>query len=200
MPADPVIPRNLEELKAQVGKDGQPVSQQLQGTESAKEAIGRVKYTHDAMIDILIAHPGVTQNALAQHFGYTPAWVSRVVNSDAFQARLAVRKADLVDTTLVLSIEERLKTLVSASLDKLMDKLNSGVANFDQTLKAVEIGTKALGYGARPENVQVNQNYVVAMPPQIGNQNDWSAKYNGGPEQRTLTLAERVEDVQARKV
>ncbi len=200
MPVDPVIPRNPEELREQITKSGQVTSLPLQGTESAKDSIGRVKYSHDAMIDILIASPGITQNALAQHFGYTPAWVSRIVNSDAFQARLAVRKADLVDPTLVMSIEERLKTLVSASLDKLLEKLSAGTANIDQTLKAVEVGTKALGYGARPENVNVNQNYVVAMPAMIASQSDWSAKYNGGPEQRTLTLAERVEDVQARKV
>ena len=69
----------------------------LEGTATGKDAIARVKYTHDAMIDLIVAQPGVKQGEIAKYFGYTQAWVSRIMNSDAFLARLAQRKADLVE-------------------------------------------------------------------------------------------------------
>ena len=82
------------------------MAEPLMGTESAAGAIQRVKYTHDALIDMIIANPAVSQGQLATAFGYTQGWLSRVMNSDAFQARLAARKMEVVDPQLVLSIDE----------------------------------------------------------------------------------------------
>lgn len=148
----------------------------LQGTVSAAHAIDRVKYSHDAMIDLVIATPGISQNNIAKHFGYTPGWVSRIFNSDAFQARLAQRKSDLVDPVLALSIDEKLRAVASRSLDIVLEKLEL-TQNPDTAMKALEITTKALGYGARAQNVAVQQNFVVAMPTKVTDPNEWSKKY-----------------------
>lgn len=155
------------------------MSAPLQGTASAAMAIDRVKYSHDAMIDCIIATPGISQNDLAKHFGYSAPWVSRIINSDAFQARLASRKNDIVDPSLVLSVDERLRNLASRSLDIVMEKLDVS-KNPDTALRALEITTKALGYGARPTNVAVQQNFVVAMPQKAESALDWAAKHAGG--------------------
>lgn len=149
------------------------VSAPLLGTESAALAIDRVKYSHDAMIDMIIANPGVHQNALAKHFGYTAAWVSRIINSDAFQARLAVRKADIVDPSLVMSVEERLNTLADRSLTILHEKLEL-TQNPDMALKAADLSLRALGYGARQANVAIQQNFVVAMPAKATSGAEWA--------------------------
>jgi hypothetical protein len=155
------------------------MSAPLQGTASAAGAIDRVKYSHDAMIDCIIATPGISQNDLAKHFGYTAPWVSRIINSDAFQARLAARKNDIVDPSLVLSVDERLRNLASKSLDIVMEKLDVS-RNPDTALRALEITTKALGYGARAANVAVQQNFVVAMPQKAESALEWAAKHAGG--------------------
>lgn len=144
----------------------------LQGTESAALAIARVRYSHDSMIDMIIANPAIAQNDLAAAYGYTVAWVSRVMNSDAFQARLAERKTEIVDPVLVASIDEKLRALASKSLDIVMEKLIV-TQNMDTALKAVEITTKALGYGARQNNVAVQNNFVVAMPQQAKSEGEW---------------------------
>ena len=47
------------------------MSEPLQGTASAANSIARVKYSHDAMIDLIIANPMIPQGQIAQHFGYT---------------------------------------------------------------------------------------------------------------------------------
>ena len=154
------------------------MSEQLQGTSSAAEAIARVKYTHDAMIDLIIAQPMVSQNEIARHFGYSFTWVSRIFNSDAFQARLALRKGDLVDPSLLMSIEERLRTVADRSLEILHEKLEA-TKNTDLALKLADMSVKALGYGARTSNLSVQQNFVVALPPKVASESDWSAKHAG---------------------
>lgn len=152
------------------------MSEPLQGTASAANSIARVKYTHDAMIDLIIANPMVGQGQIAQHFGYTQAWVSRVFNSDAFQARLAVRKADLVDPTILMSVEEKFRTLVNRSLDIFQEKLEA-TKSADLAMKGIEMATKALGYGARQANVAVQNNFVVAMPQKVEDPNAWAQRY-----------------------
>lgn len=174
--------------------EGKP-SAPLQGTKSAANSIARVKYTQDAMIDLIIAEPMISQNTIALHFGYTPAWVSRVFNSDAFQARLAERKGDLVDPTLLLSLDERLKALATRSLDIVMDKLEA-TKSTELAVKAAEMSIKALGYGARQNNLNVQNNFVVAMPQKAADAGDWAAKHAGlsaGQGPRHLTAAPQGE-------
>ena len=155
------------------------MAEPLMGTESAAGAIQRVKYTHDALIDMIIANPAVSQGQLATAFGYTQGWLSRVMNSDAFQARLAARKMEVVDPQLVLSIDEKLRALASKSLDVVLDKL-AVTQNPDTALKALEVTSKALGYGARQQNLNVQQNFVVALPPKAASASEWAAAHGEG--------------------
>lgn len=150
----------------------------LEGTQSAAVAIARVKYSHDAMIDLIIAQPGVKQGEIAKHFGYTQAWVSRIMNSDAFLARLAQRKADLVDPSIALSIDERLRAVAAKSLDVVLEKLEL-VPTGEFALEAAAMASKALGYGARQSNLNVQQNFVVAMPAKVADAEQWASKYAG---------------------
>ena len=165
----------------------------LLGTESAALSIARVKYSHDAMIDMLIANPEVSQGALAQQFGYTQAWVSRVMNSDAFLARLAARKSDLVDPSIALTLDEKFRALANQSLDVIMEKLTV-TKNPDTALKALELSSKALGYGARQQNLNVQQNFVVAMPTKVQSPEDWAAMHQH-ISQRTPGLGAMVQDI-----
>lgn len=159
------------------------MSDALHGTASAATAIARVSYTHDAMIDLLIANPQITNNALAEAFGYTPAWVSRIKNSDAFQNRLAARKADLVDPELTLSIEEKLAHVAHRGLDILAERLEgpASMIPMDTAMKAVEISSRALGYGARAAGqTNVQNNFVVALPAQATSESAWATACTPG--------------------
>src|ERR1700688_3901505 len=66
----------------------------------ASKGICQVRYTHDDMVDTIIANPVITQNELAARYGYTASWISQVITSDAFQARLHERKDQLTDPTI----------------------------------------------------------------------------------------------------
>jgi hypothetical protein len=153
----------------------------LEVAESAKESgrgIQRVRYTHDAMIDLMLMRPGISQNEIALYFNYSVGWVSSVVNSDAFQARLAARKTEVVDPIVVKNLEERMDTLAHQSLDVLQKKLQA-TENPDLAVKALELSTKALGMGARAQNVQQNNTFVVALPEKAADEKAWAATAKG---------------------
>lgn len=139
----------------------------------------RVHYSHEAMIDVIINEPTITQNELAERFGRSKSWISIVMGSDAFQAALAKRRDDLMDPEFVASIEDRLKGLAQQSLKIIAEKLDAS-SNVDLAVKGLELATKALGFGARGPASQTNiNNYVVALPPKAANAADWAAQHAG---------------------
>jgi len=154
----------------------------LKSTESAANALQRVRYTHDAMIDVLIAKPEISGEALGRHFGYTGAWISRITCSDAFQARLAERRGEIVNPHLVATFEERLKGLATQSLDLICEKLEAG-KDTELAMRALELTTKSLGYGARQTNVAIQTSFVVAMPEKATSPESWQASYSNTMEQ-----------------
>ena len=134
------------------------VSQRSTSEITASHRIDRVNYTHDAMIDLVLQNPMISQNEIAAQFGYTPTWVSIIFNSDAFQARLAARKEEIVDPLVRAQVEEAIKGLVTRSIAILREKLDSTNASTDLALEVFKASTRAAGYGARSGtvNVQVN--------------------------------------------
>ena len=143
-------------------------------------SIQKVRYSHDAMIDLIIENPTISQNAMAAHFGYTPGWVSQVINSDAFRERLAERKDELVDPRIRTSIEERIRGLADKSIEVLLQKLHE-TNNMNVAVRALDVVTRSLGYGARPSAaVQIN-NYVAHIPPRAPDAQAWNNTYSPQP-------------------
>jgi hypothetical protein len=144
--------------------------------------ITKVRYTHDAIIDMIIANPAVSQGDLAREFGFTESWMSIIINSDSFQERLANRKGELVDPKIKASIEARLDAIARRALDRLLDKIdnNHPVSNSDLIRMA------ALGVGdrnKRPETAPVQQNlYVVNLPPPERDAKTWLRTSSRGVE------------------
>lgn len=112
-------------------------------------APAHLRYSHTAMIDLLVAHPGISQGELAAAFGYSQAWISTVMSTDLFKAALAARREEMIDPALRATLDERFKALVTRSLEVLQEKLSvPSVAIPDNlALRAAEMGAKALGLG-----------------------------------------------------
>ena len=113
--------------------------------------VKKLNYSHKAMADLIIADPGISQNRLAAHFGYSASWVSTVMSSDAFQAYLATRSEELVDPTVRASVQERFEGMVHRSLEILNEKLSkpTSLISDNFALKSFELASRAAGYGAR---------------------------------------------------
>jgi DNA-binding MarR family transcriptional regulator len=133
--------------------------------------IASVRYTHDGIIDEIIAFPAISQGELASRFGYTQSWMSIIINSDAFQERLAERKGELVDPKIRASVSDRLEALAKRSLDKLLERLDT-----QQPFSNAELISAAkLGAGdiiSRP-SVQQNNMYVLQIPPSAPDPAAW---------------------------
>jgi hypothetical protein len=111
-----------------------------------------LNYSHEAMVDAIIANPGIHQNALARMFGYTPSWISTVLATDAFQAQLAARREEIVDPVLRATAEEQTRGLYLRSLEILREKMSADSENVSDNLALAVFrdSGKLLGYGARP--------------------------------------------------
>lgn len=109
--------------------------------------IRRISYTHDAMIDAIIANPSIAQRDLARLFGYTESWISQVINSDAFQAKLHARKVEIVTPALLESVEKQYEGILGRALELTREKLDRPEVPDNFVLRTLEISSRALGYG-----------------------------------------------------
>jgi hypothetical protein len=138
--------------------------------------IQKVRFTHDAVIDEIMLRPAVSQGELARMFGYTEAWLSIIINSDAFKFRLAERKAEIVDPVIKATIEERLRAVAERSLDRIMERLDGPSAG---AIKNADLAAFAkVGLGNRfdkvPAPIQSTNNlYVVNLPPPAQSTEKW---------------------------
>lgn len=112
-----------------------------------------LNYSHDAMIDAIIANPAVSQNALAETFGYSVSWISQIVNSDAFKSRLAERAHELRDPLVLASMEEQFAGVLARGLEITREKLAKPAEQVSDNfvLRTMELSSRALGYGAKKD-------------------------------------------------
>lgn len=152
--------------------------------------ISKINYTHDALIDAIIANPEMTQRQFAAVFGYTESWLSVVMNSDAFQEKLAERKEEIVNPILRASIEDRLKAVAQTSLDNILKQMTLQPADMKTATKALELSTRALGYGAKaPQTaVQVNIAPVAVVPAKSVSSDEWMQSFRPGAAPQPVTF------------
>lgn len=141
--------------------------------------VKKLRYSHEALADMLLANPQMTHKELATAFDRSPVWVGYVIASDAFQAFLAKRREEIVDPILTMTVEEKLRGLVNRSSDLLMEKLTPAMKP-ELLLETLKVGTKALGYGQRQPDAGMNVQFVVALPNQAPSPEAWQSAYAGG--------------------
>ena len=148
--AQPPAGPDVDAMLAEMARDGRAALDRVGQGSVPSVRPPKIRYTHEAMADLILENPWISQNQLAAHFGYSPAWISTVITSDAFQAFLHARKAELVDPELRLTLEERFRALTTQSLKVLQEKLTRPADQVsDQlVLRAAELGAKSLGIGA----------------------------------------------------
>lgn len=114
-------------------------------TETTKpKAVVRLMYTHEAMIDLIIQEPTVRVGELAVLFEHSTSWISRIIASDSFQARLAERKAQLTDPLVAQSLNERLRGVAIHAVDIISEKLEAE-ESASYALDALGLATTAMG-------------------------------------------------------
>jgi len=121
-----------------------------------------LNYSHEAMLDFIIANPFAGGEELSKHFGYSRSWISTVLCSDAFQSRLAERREQLVDPQLRMTLEEQARGLFARSMEVLREKFDqpSKLIPYQLALQTFAQSARALGYGVRETRVSVSETHV----------------------------------------
>jgi len=100
-----------------------------------KTVVQKMEYSHQAMAAIIAANPFISQNELAAIFGYSPAWVSRIKNTEMFQHILAEAMKDSPFTPEILANRRgRIESLMDRSLEVLEEKMNLAIKEIPDQL------------------------------------------------------------------
>lgn len=162
------------------------------GRPPIKPTIQTIRYTHDAVIDIILTNPSISQNELAQSFGYSVGWMSIIINSDAFQERMTERKAELVDPKLRATIAEKVDGLANRALDRLIDRLDSPTHGAIKTQDLVSIAKLAVAPKTPQIAIQQNNTYVAALPTPARDSQSWLQNLSQVTPRGPLPIAEEV--------
>ena len=121
-------------------------------------------YSHQAMVDLMIANPDWTRKQLAEHFGRPPSWMASVLASNAFQATLDPYRDQIRDPAFSNTLQERFKALAIHATEVTLDRLNSEKATDFIVIKAGEMAVKALGLGVRDSEGNINDGKAKDAP------------------------------------
>ena len=110
-----------------------------------RQDIEKVSHIHEMIINEMIANPLVTQAELCAQFGYRPSWMSRIIRSDAFQARLAERRQAVMDPIIRQRLNDKLQSVALQSISTIQRQLDSPDASADMALSSLQMVQRALG-------------------------------------------------------
>jgi hypothetical protein len=114
--------------------------------------VPKSNYSHEVLIDLIIANPTWSHKQYAAHFGRTASWFASILATNGFQEALDPRRNEVSDPTITATMDERLRALMLRGLAVLQTKLEDPKVQDATVLKATEIGVRALGLGTLRDN------------------------------------------------
>jgi hypothetical protein len=162
----PPSPEAFDQMMAEA--EAQNRSHSRLGPAPARAEIKSVSHIHESVMNWMIANPTRSLAACAQEFGYTQAWLSTMIHSNLFQARLR-EKQDVLFGDLATSLNDKLAAGADIGVTKLVTQLEkSEDPKFIKETTTMMLDK--LGFGASNRvggpgvvhNAPVQQNYYMA--------------------------------------
>lgn len=88
----------------------------------AEKQVLALSHTHEAVMNFMLLNPSLALREVADHFGYTQAWLSTLIHSDLFQAQLEGRKEG-IRVRVADSIPQKMRLAADLGMEKLVAKL-----------------------------------------------------------------------------
>jgi hypothetical protein len=129
---------------------------------------------HERLGDFWIVNPGLTQGALAAHFGKTQAWVSIVVNCDAFKEYVQKRKEEILDPVMLASVDESFRAVAQRASQKLLERIELGAVSEKTLVDAMKVAGQGLGMGSAKTPTFQQNLYVVPIPAKPKTSEEWA--------------------------
>ena len=135
------------------------------------DQITKVSPKHEAILTFLVANPQMKRGDVARHFGVSQSWLSVIINSDAFQAKLRERQDEFFDTATA-PIKAKLDTLANLALDTMIERVEVE-PNSSEIREMAKMALDRLGYA--PQNSQgthmpgaaTQNNYFLSVAPEL---------------------------------
>jgi len=124
--------------------------------EGYSDKIVSISHTHEAIMSYMIAFPHHGLREIGDYFGYSPSWISQLINSDLFKSKLRERQ-DAHYSKLSTTLVEKLEAAANVGVEKLTDMMEKS-----QDPKFIKESTSdilsRLGFGApkSPAGIQFN--------------------------------------------
>lgn len=130
---------------------------------AASAQIAKVNWRHEQIVDWMLANPKARQSECADEFGVTEAWLSTIINSDAFieyrARRYALHQKMLSESTIerVEGLAQLGVEVLSARIEAERESIPLGIVkeSADMALKACGFGAKTAGGAAVEVNINV---------------------------------------------
>ena len=142
--------------------------------QDSENAVKTLNHWHCSLVDYLILHPKTKMGEMAEAFGVTLAWMSRVMNTDLFRTyyneRMADHRKNLTDKVINTAGEVAFNTL--HAINQKVESQGAGMKMRDLT-NAAELSGKMLGVitpaqkGGGAQATQVNLNFGSSVSPSL---------------------------------
>lgn len=113
----------------------------------AENQIKQMSSRHEQILNYILLNPTKTYGEVAGHFGVTPAWLSVIIHSDAFQRRLSERQDEIFDAGVLQPISDKLSAAADLTIDKYLEKVPTFTA--DQLISSTDKLLGKLGFGSK---------------------------------------------------
>lgn len=110
-------------------------------------SIQKLNHTHEAIMNWLLQNPEKSLRECADSFGFTQAWLSTVIHSDAFQTQYRAL-VDSAHSRVVADVPSRMARIADIALDKLADMVEKSESP-DYILETSDKILNRLGYAPR---------------------------------------------------
>lgn len=116
----------------------------------AANQIKKMSIKHEAILDYLIVNPQQKLGEVAAHFNVGQAWLSVIINSDAFQEKLKSRSDECFSSTIV-PLREQLLGVAQVGVEKLGEAMENASTISDKQFIADTTDSilKNLGYSPK---------------------------------------------------
>jgi hypothetical protein len=112
-PEDMISALSLEDI---------PEDPDFQPPEKGRFQLKSLSHTHDMVINWMLLNPDRSLRECADYFGYSQPWLSTLIHTDLFQARLKERQA-VVFAQIAQTVPEKLTALSDIATEKLTEAI-----------------------------------------------------------------------------
>lgn len=136
---------------------------------------GRKARLYDSMVDFYVSNPFATLADVSRYIGHSVTWVSRIVNTDAFRAKLAAKKVESIDPMIRANLNEKLILVAQEAAKQVLEKLEKG-DNPDFALQALQATAKVLALGGKKPDSDTPP-FALIIPAKVETVDAWQAQF-----------------------